>query len=166
MFESSDRRLRRRRLGAMVALATLMAWRVLRGERIFMLPRREPAHAGPRHELAHPLTEYERSDWSIGPVAMVYAGILALLVICAFVLIAAYPTSLPDVDRSLRIEPPGPRLQTNPAADLERFRADEQRKLDTYTWVDREKGTVRIPIREAMKKLVGTGIPGFPKADQ
>jgi hypothetical protein len=117
-----------------------------------------------RHD--NPAVAYEKSDWRLGTVAWVYAGTLALLVVCCFVLIAAYPTSLPDVDRSLRIEPPGPRLQTNAAADLERFRADEQRRLDSYTWIDREKGTVRIPIQEAMKKLVETGIPGFPKVDK
>ena len=115
-------------------------------------------------EPVNPLTDYERSDWPLGPVALVYAGILALLVICCFVLIAAYPTSLPDVDRSLRIAPPGPRLQTNAAADLARFRADERKRLDTYYWVDRQNGTVHIPIGVAMKKLVETGIPGFPKA--
>jgi hypothetical protein len=155
---------RRRRLGAAAGLLALMAWRVLRGERIFTLPRRVPAHAGPPRE--NPVTDYERSDWSIGPIAILYAGILALLVICCFVLIAAYPTSLPDADRSLRSNPPGPRLQTNAGADLERYRADEQKKLDTYYWVDREQGTVHIPIGEAMKKIVQTGIPGFPKAGQ
>ncbi len=166
MYERFEQRVRRRRLGAIAGLAALMAWRVLSGKRIYSLPRRTVAHTGPQHEHANPVTDYERSDWSVGPVAMVYACILALLVICVFVLIAAYPTSLPDANRSLRIEPPSPRLQTNPAADFDRLRADEQRQLDTYSWVDRQKGTVRIPIREAMKKLVETGIPGFPKAEQ
>jgi hypothetical protein len=154
---------RRHRLVAATGLFALIAWRALRRERIYMLPRRVPAPAGPQHK--NPLTEYERSDWSLGPVAMVYAGILALLVICAFVLIAAYPASLPDADRSLRTERPGPRLQTNAAADLARFRADEQKRLDTYYWVDRQKGTVHIPIDAAMKQLVDTGIPGFPKGE-
>ncbi len=157
---------RRRRLGAATGLLALIAWRVVRGERIFMLPRRVPAHPGPPHEGDNPVTAYEHSDWSIGPIAIIYAGILALLVICCFVLIAAYPTSLPDVDRSLRTNPLGPRLQTNPGADLERFRADEQKRLDTYYWVDQPNGTVHIPIGEAMKKIVQTGIPGFLKGEQ
>ena len=156
---------RRRRLAAAAGLFALLAWRVLRGERIFSLPRRAAVHAAPQPEGVNPLTAYERSDWNLGPIAILYAGILALLVICCFVLIAAYPTSLPDADRSARIEPPGPRLQTNPAADLERFRANEQKRLDTYYWTDRQKETVHIPIAEAMKKVVQTGIPGFPKGE-
>jgi hypothetical protein len=118
---------------------------------------------GDRHN--NPATAYEPSDWNVGPVALVYAGLLALLVICCFVLIAAYPTALPDADRSLRSAPPGPRLQTNPGAELQRFRAEEQKRLDTYYWVDKQKGIVHIPIDEAMKKLVQTGIADFPKGE-
>jgi hypothetical protein len=112
------------------------------------------------------MTAYEPSDWSIGPVALVYAGLIVLLVISCTVLIAAYPRALPDVSRDLRTAPPGPRLQTNPGADLQRFRAEEQKRLDTYYWVDRQKGIVHIPIEQAMKKLAETGIPGFPQAQQ
>jgi len=147
-----------RLISAATALLAVTAWRLLRGPR--------PAHANSRRERADPVTDYERSDWPVGPVAIVYAGVVALLVVCCFVLIAAYPTSLPDVDRTLHIDPPGPRLQTNAPGDLARFRADEQKRLDTYYWVDRQKGTVHIPIGEAMKKLVQTGIPDFPKASQ
>jgi hypothetical protein len=114
----------------------------------------------------NPQVAYEPSDWSLGPVAMVYAGILVLIVISCFVLIAAYPHALPDVSRDLRITPPGPRLQTNPAADSEGFRAAEQKRLDSYYWIDRDKGIVHIPIDEAMKKVVETGLPGFPKGPQ
>ncbi len=119
-----------------------------------------------RDRHSNPATAYEPSDWDVGPVALVYAGLLALLVICCFVLIAAYPTSLPDVDRSLRSAPPGPRLQTNPGEDLQRFRAEEQKRLESYYWIDRQHGVVHIPIEQAMKKLVETGISGFPQAQQ
>jgi hypothetical protein len=36
--------------------------------------------------------------------------------------------------------------------------------LNTYYWVDRDKGVVHIPIAEAMKRLVAKGIDGFPQA--
>jgi hypothetical protein len=109
-------------------------------------------------------TAYEPTDWALGPVALVYAGVLALLVISCFALIAAYPTALPDVSRTNRIVPPSPRLQTDPAADLQRFRRQEERRLHTFYWIDKQKGLVHIPIEQAMKSIVHTEIVGFPKA--
>ncbi len=118
------------------------------------------------YQLENPEIAFEPTDWRVGPVAPLYLGVLALLVLCAFVLIVAYPKSLPDVGRSLRIAPPGPRLETNPESDLGRFRAEEEKRLNTYYWVDKEKGIVHIPIDEAMRKLARTGIPGFPKGQK
>jgi hypothetical protein len=118
-----------------------------------------------RDRHRNPATAYEPSDWDVGPVALIYAGLLALLVICCFVLIAAYPTAFPDADRRLPSAPPGPRLQTNPGADLEQFRAEEQKRLETYYWIDKQKGIVHIPIEDAMKRIVKSGIPDFPKGE-
>lgn len=117
-------------------------------------------------EPSNPNIAFEPGDWSLAPVAATYVGLLALLAISAFVLMAAYPHALPDVGRGLRIAPPGPRLQTNAPGDLWRFRADEERRLNTYYWVDKGAGLVHIPIEQAMKQLATTGIPDFPKAQQ
>ena len=115
-------------------------------------------------QCENPTTAFEPTDWSLRPVALIYVAIPVLLVISSFVLIWMYPNALPDVDRTLHIAPPGPRLQTDPQGDLQRFRADEERRLNTYYWIDKDKGIVHIPIEQAMKKLVATGAPGFPKA--
>jgi hypothetical protein len=37
---------------------------------------------------------------------------------------------------------------------LARYRADNARKLGSYGWVDRKKGTIRIPIERAMQQVV------------
>lgn len=113
---------------------------------------------------ANAKTAFEPSDWNVAPIAAIYAGILVLLVISCAATIIAYPNSLSDVSRALRINPPGPRLQTDDAADLRRFRAGEENRLNGYYWVDKQKGVVHIPIAEAMKKLAQSGIDGFPKA--
>src|SRR5690242_3563712 len=65
-------------------------------------------------------TAFEPTDWDAAPIVVIYLGILALLVISAFAIVIAYPGSLPDVSRTLHINPPGPRLQTNGEADLRR----------------------------------------------
>ncbi len=115
---------------------------------------------------SRPNVAFEPSDWPVGPVALIYVGVLVLLVVSPLAMILAYPHALPDVGRTLRIDPPGPRLQTNAAADLERLRDEEEKRLNTYYWSDKQKGTVHIPIDQAMKKLVASGIPDFPKEQQ
>jgi hypothetical protein len=118
------------------------------------------------HVRENPNIAFEPSDWSPGPVFVLYIALLLLLVISAFVLIAAYPNAPSDVGRDLRINPPGPRLQTDARRNLQRFRADEEKRLNTYYWIDKQKGVVHIPIDQAMQQLVTTGIPDFPKAQQ
>jgi len=54
---------------------------------------------------------------------------------------------------------PFPLLQVSPPADLEAFRAREQAELETYGWVNRTSGLVRIPIEEAMRLLAQKGLP-------
>jgi hypothetical protein len=55
-------------------------------------------------------------------------------------------------------------LQTDAEGDLARFRTEENQRLNSYYWIDKQKGTVHVPTEQAMRKLVQTGIPGFPKA--
>lgn len=112
----------------------------------------------------NPKTAYEPSDWPIVPVAWIYVGILALLVISPLVMMWACPQTLSDVSRKLTIEPPAPRLQVDPAKELAAFRAHEAKALDTYYWIDKQKGIVHIPIAQAMRKLAKQGIPGFPES--
>ena len=60
--------------------------------------------------------------------------------------------------------PPAPRLQTLPVQDLDAVRAEEDRTLTTYGWVDEHAGTVRIPIAAAMRLLAERGEAPLPKA--
>jgi hypothetical protein len=108
-------------------------------------------------------TAYEQSDWPLGTIGLVLLGIFIILVISPLVMIAAFPTSPADVSRALTVEPPQPRLQTNPPEDLAQFRAEEDRRLNGYYWVDKKKGVVHIPIEQAMKELAKEGIDGFPR---
>src|SRR5262249_51448205 len=55
--------------------------------------------------------------------------------------------------------PPEPRLQTNPRQDLSDLRSQEDQILGSYGWVDKNAGTVRIPIDQAMKLALERGLP-------
>jgi hypothetical protein len=47
---------------------------------------------------------------------------------------------------------------------LHGWRAERKRELETYTWVDKEKGIVRMPVEAAMEKIVGGAMPaGAPQ---
>jgi len=58
--------------------------------------------------------------------------------------------------------PPAPRLQTLPAQDLGAVRAEEDRTLTSYGWVNESAGTVHIPIEEAMRRLAERGETPLP----
>ena len=54
---------------------------------------------------------------------------------------------------------PQPRLLVRPRAERERFQKGDQAQLETYRWIDRSAGIVRIPIARAMELLVERGMP-------
>ena len=55
--------------------------------------------------------------------------------------------------------PAGPRLQRFPANEIFDFRQRENAELNGYGWMDRNAGTVHIPIAEAMRLTVERGLP-------
>jgi hypothetical protein len=46
------------------------------------------------------------------------------------------------------------RLQSVPAHDIASYRAEKNRLLHEYAWIDRSNGVVRIPVERAMALLV------------
>jgi hypothetical protein len=68
---------------------------------------------------------------------------------------AMYPLAVGQ-DRPL---PPSPRLQTYPFRDIHDLRREEDRLLTTYEWVDKNAGTVRLPIARAIEIVAAQGLP-------
>jgi hypothetical protein len=58
--------------------------------------------------------------------------------------------------------PPQPRIEVQGAKDQNEFRSAEQKQLDSYGWIDRERKVVRIPISRAMEVLAAKGLPRNP----
>src|SRR3954471_4311611 len=67
----------------------------------------------------------------------------------------AYPLAATQENRL----PPEPRLQTNPREDMAELRARENAQLQSYGWVDKNAGVVRIPIDAAIKLTLQRGLP-------
>jgi hypothetical protein len=55
--------------------------------------------------------------------------------------------------------PPAPRLQVDPAMDLEQVRQSQNEELNSYGWADKATGKVRVPIDRAMDMLIERKLP-------
>jgi hypothetical protein len=121
---------------------------------------------GPSHDSVH----HEASDVDLRGVLRFGLGLLVvgivihLAVWLLFLYFADRATSRTGPQYPLAKDqenrlPPEPRLQTNPRQDLRDLRASEDAILNSYGWVDKNTGTMRIPIDEAMKLAVDRGLP-------
>jgi hypothetical protein len=104
------------------------------------------------------MADRSRSEGQHGVRTGVVAAVLAVLalVIVAVagavrVLSSSWDSPLAGANAPMDMRIAGPQLQSAPQLDRSRFFADEQRLLDRYEWIDREKGIARIPIDEAMR---------------
>lgn len=122
-----------------------------------------------RASETHGEVRHETTDISPRAVAwgLVSVGVLvvltALLLWGVFRYFAAQHARLDPEIHPLAVErpaePPAPRLQPVPAVDMERMRRAEQQRLNSYGWVDRERGIVHIPIDRALELLEQRGLP-------
>ncbi len=113
---------------------------------------------------------HETSDVSVnGVVVFVIVLIVSAVVIhgavwAVYKYFGAQASQAAAVEYPLAIEamrrlPPEPRLQTDPRDDLAHLRRAEDDVLQSYAWIDRSAGVVRIPIDQAMKLIAERGLP-------
>ncbi|MEQ1891002.1 MAG: hypothetical protein ABL998_00530 [Planctomycetota bacterium] len=111
---------------------------------------------------------YEHSDARTGPLWV--AGVVLALVLIGSLWVSR------RIDRrltaglaegqatspiaELRQAPDAPELQAVPSVELELLRAEEERLLHSpASWIDPVNGIVRLPIEEALEKVLGEGFP-------
>lgn len=114
---------------------------------------------------------YEKRDasapWIFGIVGFLFAAGLAMHLILAAMMKYLEHTPAPvdkfagarHVAEANPARPPFPRLQISPSEDLQTFRAREEAELNTYGWINKTAGVVRIPISRAMDLLLQRGLP-------
>lgn len=132
-----------------------------------------------KHEADNGRSEsgaYETRDVRLRPLAVFIAGLTIVGVFTYLVIFVLFrlfsgqaarqdaemapsavsrPAPVPGEERL----PPEPRIQANPAGDMQRLREQEEAILTTYGWVDRPSGVARIPIDVAMRQVVDEGLP-------
>ena len=145
-----------------------------------MIPDRLPTTImSSHHEEAHP--GYETTDVKVGGVWIAAAGVVVGvgLVIAGIALMFHFlhrrdlaAQQRGEINRvtkdvaETRARFPVPRLQVAPQLDLAALRAREDAELNSYGWIDRKSGVVRIPIERAMDLVTRRGLPvrGQPNA--
>ena len=118
---------------------------------------------------AHPDVRYEQTDVRAGAIVRFALALVVVVVLAAVFLLGFFkllarqerrqdPAPPPLAQEAGRL-PPAPRLQSNPLQDLEQLRAEEEKELASYGWVDQKAGIARIPIDEAIKIVAARGLP-------
>jgi hypothetical protein len=107
-------------------------------------------------------TSYEPSDANARLVVAIAATVAVVVIVSIAILAISYPSALSPSSLSPSRLPPKPRLLVNEPADLARFEAAQKKRLDSYGWVDRRRGIVHIPIKEAMKRVAAKGFSDWP----
>jgi hypothetical protein len=106
---------------------------------------------------------YEHKDVDPRLHGYLALGLAGFLILSAGMLLAIFPHSISRHTPLDQPPSPAPQLQIDPAADLARFRAAEDRRLSSTGWADSAHTRVHIPIDEAMKRVAAAGIVDWPK---
>ena len=131
------------------------------------------------HEHSHqhdvnPGVAHERKDVNVFQITAFGIGLLLGCIVVVFAMWAMFDFLFAREDAknetnaaaSMMKErpklPPEPRLQAEPKVELKDLRADEDAILNSYGWIDPNKGIVRIPIDQAIDIVTQKGLPSKP----
>lgn len=127
------------------------------------------------NHIEPPESHYEERDVNLRAILALAVG-LAVLTIVALLGMWLMFNALEA--REERLEPPRspladtrqpssePRLQVKPRQELNEMRDREDALLNSYDWVNKEAGVVRIPINRAIELLAEKGLPVRQQAEE
>src|SRR5581483_7321216 len=121
----------------------------------------------------NPQVSHERRDVNVFQITAFGIGLLISCVVVVFAMWALFdflykhedkknPANPPAMVNERPQVPPEPRLQATPRLELKELREDEDQILNNYGWLDPSKGTLRIPIDQAIDLVAAKGLPSKP----
>ncbi len=126
---------------------------------------------------AAPAGAPERYDEELGVKGIVTFGVVIALVVAASFVgmwqlskllkareVARDPEPSPVVEARQPRPRPRAALQAAPNADMAVQRAEEEKALTSYGWVDEGAGIARIPVARAIELVAERGLPEVPAA--
>ena len=125
------------------------------------------------HDI-NPVVAHERKDVNVFQISAFGIGLLLSCIVVVFAMWAMFdflfarenaknaanPAAAMMSERPKL--PPEPRLQAEPKIELKDLRSDEEAILNSYGWIDPNKGIVRIPIDQAIDIVAQKGLPSKP----
>jgi hypothetical protein len=116
-----------------------------------------------------PHHDHERKDVDVLSLFMIVFILFVACIVIFFVVVGmmhyfklhepSKTAGQANIPATRATEFPPPRLEVKPGASLVELRAAEAVDLNSYGWVDRNAGTVRIPIDRAMQLILERGLP-------
>ncbi len=120
-------------------------------------------------EPRNPAVAHEDSDIDVATILRFGGGLFMTVVVCAVIVwgvfrllerqASARDPQISPVARPAGQLPRAPRLEINEPAALAKYRAEDEKALDGYGWVNQLGGVTHIPIAEAKKLLAQRGLP-------
>ncbi len=122
------------------------------------------------HPGDNPQVSFERKDINIVQITGFGIGLLIAFMVTVFAMYALFayyrtredkvnPPNPPSMLSEKPTMPPAPRLQPEPVKELKELRDNEEMLLSSYGWVDQAKGTVHIPVDQAIDMVAQKGLP-------
>ncbi|MGH9326070.1 MAG: hypothetical protein ACRD2B_05205 [Terriglobia bacterium] len=118
---------------------------------------------------AAPPPEHETRDADIRKLVIMGISMAALIIggfiateIMFHYFVGPRPIKSPTTLFTRGQTPPAPLIQEHSGLELQQYLKQENHILDSYGWVDRKAGIVRIPIDRAMALLLQKGLPVRP----
>jgi hypothetical protein len=122
------------------------------------------------HPGDNPHVSFERGDIDIVQITGFGIGLLIACMVTVFAMWGLFeyfaaredkvnPATPHMMETEKPTLPPAPRLQPEPLKELSQMHENEEALLDSYGWIDAAKGTVRIPIDQAIDIVAQKGLP-------
>jgi hypothetical protein len=125
-----------------------------------------PPGSGHEHTDARARVIAKFGLWLVVSAVIIHVGIIFMFNMFAAQRAETAEPEFPLATGQEQRLPSGPRLQRFPANEVYEFQLRERAELDNYGWIDRNAGTVHIPIDQAMRLVVERGlVPSRPQPD-
>ncbi len=119
-------------------------------------------------EKSAPQSGHEQRDADVMSLGMIGVALFISVVVVIFAcwgLLHAFNRHRAAVERprpkvaETQKKFPAPGLETQPGVEWQNARVRETQELNSYGWVNRKAGIVRIPIGRAMELIAARGLP-------